>query len=424
MIRFLIKGILRDKTRSVLPVLVVSLGVMLTVFLSGWVTGVFGDVIDMNARFNTGHVKIMTRAYANDREQKPNDLALLGTSELISQLKEDYPEMQWVKRIYFGGLLDVPDKNGETRAQGPASGQAVDLLSPGSGEAERMNITQSLVSGKIPQRRGQALISHEFAERFDVKPGDPVTVFASTMYGSMAFKNFTVSGTLRFGNAMLDRGAVIVDIRDARQALNMEDAAGEVLGFFEQGKYPPEKALEVKTSFNKKYSNEEDEFSPMMLTLGDQEGLDEMLAYSESVVGIVIFVFVFAMSLVLWNTGLLGGLRRYGEFGVRLALGEEKPHIYKTLIYEAFIIGLIGSVLGTAIGVGLSFYLQEHGIDFGSMTDNMGMMLPSKFRAVVTPQLFYIGFIPGLFAMVLGNALSGIGIYRRQTARLFKELEV
>jgi putative ABC transport system permease protein len=109
---------------------------------------------------------------------------------------------------------------------------------------------------------------------------------------------------------------------------------------------------------------------------------------------------------------------------VRLALGEEKKHIYKTLIFEAVIIGFIGSVLGTALGVSLTWYLQEHGISFGAMTDNLGMMLPSRFRSVVTPQLFYIGFIPGLFAMVLGNALSGIGIYKRNTARLFKELEV
>ena len=424
MIKFIAKGILRDKSRSLLPIIVVSLGVLLTVFLSGWVTGVFGDMIDMNARFTTGHVKIMTRAYAANQDQKPNDLALLGTGELMEKLKEDYPDMKWVERINFGGLLDVPDEKGETRGQAPAAGQAVDLLSPDSEEAERMNIPGSIIMGNMIQKRGEALISNEFANRFNVEPGDEVTLFSSTMYGSMAFKNFTVSGTIRFGTTVLDRGAVIVDIRDAREALNMEDAAGEILGYFQEDKYLQDKAAAVKASFNGKYSNEEEEFSPMMLTLGDQEGLDEMLAYSESVIGIVIFVFVFAMSLVLWNTGLLGGLRRYGEFGVRLALGEEKKHIYKTLIFEAVIIGFIGSVLGTALGVSLTWYLQEHGISFGAMTDNLGMMLPSRFRSVVTPRLFYIGFIPGLFAMVLGNALSGIGIYKRNTARLFKELEV
>jgi putative ABC transport system permease protein len=55
---------------------------------------------------------------------------------------------------------------------------------------------------------------------------------------------------------------------------------------------------------------------------------------------------------------------------------------------------------------------------------NASMMMPSIYRATITPEAFYIGFIPGLFSMVLGNALAGIGIYKRNTAQLFKELEV
>ena len=52
------------------------------------------------------------------------------------------------------------------------------------------------------------------------------------------------------------------------------------------------------------------------------------------------------------------------------------------------------------------------------------MMMPTVYRAMVTPEAYYIGFIPGVFSMTLGNALSGLGVYKRQTARLFKELEV
>jgi len=50
-------------------------------------------------------------------------------------------------------------------------------------------------------------------------------------------------------------------------------------------------------------------------------------------------------------------------------------------------------------------------------------MMPNRIRARITPPDFYIGFIPGLISTVLGTALSGIGIYRRQTSMLFKELE-
>ena len=55
---------------------------------------------------------------------------------------------------------------------------------------------------------------------------------------------------------------------------------------------------------------------------------------------------------------------------------------------------------------------------------NATMMMPTVVRTHITPTTYYIGFIPGIFSMVLGNALAGIGIYKRQTSRLFNELEV
>src|SRR5664279_671932 len=85
MIKFLFKGILRDRSRSLLPVIVVTIGVFLTVFMSGFMKGVYGDITDLNAKFTTGHVKILTRAYAENADQIPNDLALTDVKNLISK---------------------------------------------------------------------------------------------------------------------------------------------------------------------------------------------------------------------------------------------------------------------------------------------------------------------------------------------------
>jgi putative ABC transport system permease protein len=407
-----------------LPVIVVALGVFLTVFMSGFLRGVFGDITEINAKFTTGHVKILTRAYAENENQLPNDLALLNVKKLISQLQADYPNMEWVERIHTGGLLDVPDSLGETRGQGQAIGTAVDMLSPGTGELERMNILKSIVKGSLPVKQGEALISDDFAEKFGISVGNKVTLFGSTMNGSMMFKNFVVSGTLRFGNTMLDRGAIFMDIRDAQLALDMDDAASEILGYFKDGVYNDIKAQQLQTSFNTKYSLKSDEFSPKMFRLVEQEGLGDYLKLADSTGAMMVVIFVIAMSIVLWNTGLLGGLRRYNEFGVRLALGEEKKHIYKTTIYEAIMIGIIGSIVGTGLGLGADYYLQSHGLDISAILKNVGMMLPSVYRAKVTPDLFYIGFFPGVIATVLGSALAGFAIYKRKTSQLFHELEV
>ncbi len=424
MIQFLLKGLIRDKGRSMLPIIVVTTGAFLTVLLSAWMQGIFTDMIDMNAHFITGHVKITTRAYAKNESQIPNDLALLGTNELIKKLNKKFPQMQWVPRIQFAGLLDIPDSVGETRAQGPAVGKGIDLLSPQSKEVERMNLKKSLVKGKIPQKRDEALISDDFAKQFHVKIGDKITLFSTTMDGSMAFKTFVVSGTIRFGTTVLDKGAIIVDISDARQALDMDNAAGEILGYFKTGRYDDTEASKIKEAFNTLYSKSNDEFSPQMFTLRDQNNLGQYLELAHRMSGIMIFIFVVAMSIVLWNSGLLGGLRRYTEYGIRLALGENKGHIYKTMLYEAVLIGTIGSVMGTILGLAAAYYLQEVGLDFSSMMKNVTMLMPPIYKARITPELFYIGFFPGLLATTLGNALAGFAIYKRETARLFRELDV
>ena len=267
MIKFLFKGILRDRSRSLLPVIVVSIGVMLTVVLYCWIKGIMGETITMNAYINTGHLKVITRAYAKDADQMPNDLSILGADKLVSEIKNSNPGMDWVKRIRYGALIDFPDSSGETRAQGPVVGWAIDLFSPDTKEIKRFNIEKSIVLGRIPAKPGEALITNDFAVKFKIKIGDKFTLFGTTMDGGMAFKNFTVAGTVRFGVAAIDRGAIITDIADAQAALSMDDAASEVLGFFNNGQYDEEKAQSIANSFNAKYVSSKDEYAPVMLTL-------------------------------------------------------------------------------------------------------------------------------------------------------------
>ena len=423
MIRFLLKGLLRDPSRSLFPVLIVSIGVMLTVFLQTWLQGAMGDVVRSNAGFSTGHVKIMSKAYAENKSQTPNDLALLGVEGLLATLRKRHSDMVWVERIRFGGLLDIPDEQGETRTQGPAAGLAVDLLSSQSPEITTLNIRKSIVRGRLPAKSGEILIGEEFAVNLKVNPGDAATLLSTTMNGSMSMQNFTITGTIRFGVNAMDRSALIIDIADIRHALDMDDAAGELLGYFGDGLYHDKAAIKIAKEFNELFAAPDDDYAPVMQALRDQNGLGEYMDMANYFSFIASGIFIIAMSIVLWNVGLIGGLRRYGEMGLRLAIGENKRHVYGSLVIEALVVGIAGSIIGTALGLASAWYLQVHGIDIGSMMKNSTMMMSNTVRAEITDVAYCIGFIPGMFSTVLGAALSGIGIYQRQTAQLFKELE-
>ncbi|MEE8479441.1 MAG: hypothetical protein V3S42_05450, partial [Candidatus Neomarinimicrobiota bacterium] len=265
MIKFLYKGLLRDKNRSLYPIIVVALGVWLTVFFHAYITGFMGEWIDSSARFETGHVKIMTQAFAENADQNPNDLAIIGVNDIMTHLNTEYPDMVWVERIHFGGLFDVPDETGETRSQSPIFGFGIDLLSPGTTEITTMNIERALTRGKIPEKPGEILISDDLALKLGIEPGESATLLGSTMYGSMTMHNFIVSGTLTFGMQAMDRGAMIADINDVQLALDMEDATAVILGYLPNNVYDLDQAEAIKQKFNNSFTDIDDEFSPIMM---------------------------------------------------------------------------------------------------------------------------------------------------------------
>ena len=424
MIRFLINGLMRDRSRSVFPLLILIAGVSLTVFMHTWIEGTYEDMIETTARLQTGHLKVVTRIYAQEPLQNPIDLALFEAEHWLSELRQNYPSLQWQLRIHFGGLLDFPDEFGETIAQAPIIGIAIDLFSQESGEIELLRLKESLVKGRIPESPGEILVSDSFFNKLHLELGQTGTLLSSDMDGGLAVYNFTVVGTLSFGIKSLDRGAMLAHVSDVQDALSMEDTTTEIFGYFFQKRYLAEQADRIRDHFNASHAITDDPFSPIMITLKEQGELGETLEIFNVYTFVIVGLFVFVMAVVLWNTGLMSGIRRYGEIGVRLAMGESHKHIYFTLLGESLIIGITGSLIGTLLGLIPSFYFQEVGVDFSQIfSDTAGVFIPNVRHSLVTVESYWIGFIPGVLATLLGTMISGLAIYKRQTAELFKELE-
>ena len=426
MIRFLSKGLIRDRTRSFFPLLVISLTVALVVFGSGFMRGVMNSMLLDTAVMLTGHEKIVTRAYNEESELMPNDLALLGSGELIEKLEIEYPGFFWTPRITFAGLLDVPDKNGETKTQGPVIAMGIDFFSEESRQVEIWELKKSLTEGNLPSRSNDAIISSKLADQLNVSIGEKVTFIGSTMDNAFATYNFYVTGTFNLRKGQTDRQMMLVDISGARNALDMNNAASAIFGFYHDLYYDDQKTVDLRTNFNATNSDSSDMFSPIMLALRDGNQMGSMVDISNAMLAIMGSIFLIVVMVVLWNMGLMNGLRRYGEVGLRLAIGEPKGHVYRSLITEALIIGIIGTILGTGIGIAITYYVQVNGIDYTKGIEalsNSSIIMPNVFYAQVTSDLFYIGFFPGVLATVFGTMLAGVAVYKREMAQLFKDLE-
>ena len=424
MIGFILRGLWRDRSRSFLPLIIVASGVAMIVLMESYMRGALSEMIETNARFEAGHLKVMTNAYYKDSLLRPNDLALDQISERSVALKQQFPSTQWFPRIRFGGLLDVPNANGETEHQTQIAGLAVHLLSQKSDEAKNLRLLDSMVRGRYPQKAYEVLLSEELFDGFGLRLGDKVTLIATGADSGIAIDNFMVVGTVQFGVAAMDRGYMIADYGTLSETLAMPDMASELLGFFEPS-FDEAAALSIKTTFNLNQKSQ-GPFDPMMITLRDQGGFGEYLDLGKSMSFLMVSIFILIISMVLWNAGVRNGIRRYAEFGLRLAIGETPHHVLKTLLMEALIIGVLGSALGTCIGLIPSYYLQEVDFQIKGMVDaqNSAILFQDIIRAQITGTSFWIGFVPGTFSITLGTLIASRAIFRRDTAALFKELEI
>ena len=121
MIKFLAKGLARDKTRSLFPTIIITVTVAIVIFALGFMRGMLNSVFLDTAVIISGYEKVVTRAYKKEMQLLPLDLALMDIEEMISDLNRDHPNYFWSPRINFGGLIDIPDENKETKSQSPIS---------------------------------------------------------------------------------------------------------------------------------------------------------------------------------------------------------------------------------------------------------------------------------------------------------------
>jgi putative ABC transport system permease protein len=426
MLKFILKGILRDRSRSLFPIIVVALIVALVIFNRGFLVGTMNGMFRDTAVISSGHVKIMTHSYQEESQLMPNDLALMNVGEITEILGLKYSDYFWSPRISFAGLLDLPDEQGETKSQGPVMAIGIDFLSSESRQFELWELEKRIDSGHMIKNANDALVGAKLAEKLGLSLGDQVTYIGTTMNNAFTTFNFTVVGTFNLGMGPLDKQMMLVDIEGARMALDMNDAASEILGFKHDLYYDDDAAVAIRNQFNAVHSDASDIFRSSMIALRDANQMGAMIDLVDWSTFIILGIFLLIAMIVLWNMGIMSGLRRYGEMGIRLAMGETKGQVYRSLILESVIIGTIGTIIGTLIGLPLTYYVQEVGIDYSAAFENLNsssLIMSSVFYTKVTPDLYYIGFIPGVLATVFGTMLAGRAIYKREMAQLFKELE-
>ncbi|UFQ13902.1 MULTISPECIES: ABC transporter permease [Streptomyces] len=234
-----------------------------------------------------------------------------------------------------------------------------------------------LTSGHAPRGAGQAMLDADTADRKDVGLGDTLTVFARP--GSFKVE---IVGIATFTTTNPGAALVFLDTPTAqRKLLGAPDAATSISVTAAQGvdddTLKRRVAAEVGAGYELETADEQAESAAASLG-----GFLDVIKYVMlGFAGVAVLVGIF----LIVNTFSMLIAQRTRELGLLRALGADRGQVRRSVLFEALLLGLVGSTLGLAAGIGLALGLIE-------LMGALGMNLKSTEMVLkwVTPVAAYV----------------------------------
>ncbi len=109
------------------------------------------------------------------------------------------------------------------------------------------------------------------------------------------------------------------------------------------------------------------------------------------------------------NTQRMSAAERRREFGVMMAIGMRPRRMFRTIVVETVVLGLVGALLGALGGAALTWYHATAGFDMGVFTDEatfsfMGVAFSERIYAVMSVKMV----VEPVLVMLVVAALSGL----------------
>ncbi|WP_227996386.1 ABC transporter permease [Nocardia australiensis] len=277
-------------------------------------------------------------------------------------------------------VLLYPDGKKAVQTGGaPTFGQS--YLPPDKSVAE----PDKFVQGAPPAHEGEMAINTSGAERAGLKVGDKTKVLIPSQHGPPI--DVTVTGIYQ---APSDTGGFIGLVFDDTQARQLftDDAHVAYVDIATAG-IPGDQLRDELSETLKDYKVQN----------GDQVRADLKKEVSNALNFINYFLLAFGAialivgTFIIYNTFSMIVAQRLRELALLRAVGASRQQVGRSVVAEAFIIGLIGSALGLAGGVGLAFGLSAvlNAFDLGLPTGTM----------TVLPRTVAVGLLVGLLVTMV-----------------------
>mgnify|MGYP003571750934 CR=1 FL=1 len=333
-----------SRTLLIIIMIAVSMGMMLSI--QGIYDGMTLNMIDNTKRSDSGDVSIYNKEYRLNKLLKNS---IKDSRVIVEELKKRSEIDAIVVRMKTEGLSSTARKSAFSSIIG------INLKD----EEKFGRFSEFLKKGKLNLEKRNALIGSELAKTLKIKIGSKVIFSTQDSLGEIIAISVKISGIVQTSNMSLDTTALYVDRNKLNNFLEINSKTNTQIAIMSKDKLLISELKKTYSTFDVKSFLE---LYPML-----KQMKDVMVIFNS----ITFFIVMFVVFIGILGVMYVSILDRVREFGILRSIGMPYKYIRIQVVLESLIIGFIGYVFGSIIGICALQYLQTIGLDLSSFADGM-----------------------------------------------------
>jgi putative ABC transport system permease protein len=383
------RNLRRNTRRSLLAVLSTFLATLMVVAGNGLTEGFLDSMVRNYAKNETGHVHITTTAFRERSRFTPVDEYIPDAGTLVQKIEGLNPTeyVLAAPRIRFGVLL----------SSGPFTKPAAAIAGDPEKERSLLMLNRNILpGGSYCDEPGTAIIGSGLASDLELKVGDTLKVIATRSDGGIGFKSLRVSGIFQTGTNALDGSVFQMRLDDAQAMLAMPGGAQQILVMLPDYR----QANAWRGKINDALGHGETQ-NLSILSWSEIGEYPKVIQLAEAIYLGMWFFIALLGAFIIANIMTMVVLERRRETGILMAMGMPPTEIAFSFLIEGTMLGLGGSVIGTAAGIAFNVAFARKGFDFSSALAGFSWPIDN----IIRPTVSLSGVLAGILFCTVAAAL-------------------
>ncbi len=378
------RNLWRNTRRTCITLAAVCLSTAILMASYGLMDGLMQHAVSNATNLVVGEVQVHAQGYLADH----SIYKALNEPDLILRAAKQ-KNVAAAPRRYGYGLVAVGTKSAGARFWG---------VEPAS-ERTTFDLAQHLQEGRFLSETTQrgVVLGQKLARSLQAQIGSEIVVVVQAADGSLGNDLYTVTGILKAAGDSIDRNAALIHAADFVELFVSGERIHEV-ALNSRGMVSPE-GLTALLSI----AAPEEEIKSWRQLMPE---VSDMVNLFDAFIWIFGLIFLLAAGMGVMNTMLMATYERIREFGILKALGATPWGIIRDVAAEALVLAVLGTALGTILGLAGSYYLQEVGLDlsiFAGTYSVGGVAFDPIWKATISPKMVYI---PVVLMLIIGLVAS------------------